>query len=172
MREHWRPVPGLFGSYEASNLGRVRSVERIASDGRKLRGKVLRPSSQRSGHRGVSLSKGGRVVKRRVHVLVLQSFKGFAPAGQETRHRNGDPADNRLANLCYGTRRQNALDMYSTGKRAGERSHFAKLSDARARRLYRLRGVVSSRVAAARYGISSSYVRQLWRGERRCSARV
>lgn len=34
----------------------------------------------------------------------------------EIRHFNDDPADNRLANLAYGTRRENMLDRARNGK--------------------------------------------------------
>ena len=37
MRERWRAVPGWPG-YEVSDLGRVRSVPRILSDGRRAGG--------------------------------------------------------------------------------------------------------------------------------------
>ena len=39
--EEWRPVSGYEGAYEVSDQGRVRSVDRVDSAGRRLRGRVL-----------------------------------------------------------------------------------------------------------------------------------
>ena len=36
--EIWKPIEGLEGKYEVSNLGRVRSIDRISSNGHKLKG--------------------------------------------------------------------------------------------------------------------------------------
>ena len=46
----------------------------------------------------------------------MRTFVGEPQPGQEVRHKNGDPSDNRLANLEYGTRTENILDVYRQGK--------------------------------------------------------
>ena len=38
MEEIWKDVVGYEGYYQVSNLGRVRSLDRIASNGRKIKG--------------------------------------------------------------------------------------------------------------------------------------
>lgn len=50
-----------------------------------------------------------------VHRLVAKAFIGPEPAGQEVRHLNGNPSDNRAVNLAYGTRSQNTLDTVRHG---------------------------------------------------------
>ena len=52
-----------------------------------------------------------------VHQLVMRTFVGEPKAGQEVRHINGVPTDNRLENLKYGTRTENILDVYYQGGR-------------------------------------------------------
>jgi uncharacterized protein YcgL (UPF0745 family) len=37
----------------------------------------------------------------------MEAFVGPAPEGQEVNHKNGNPTDNRLANLEYVTKREN-----------------------------------------------------------------
>lgn len=113
--ETWRAVPSFEGLYEVSNLGQVRSVDRVIEcagprgvyASRKL-GRVLRPGRMTSGHMSVVL--GRRAGSFCVHALVLLAFVGPCPAAHEVRHKNGDPADNRLSNLEYATRARNGQD--------------------------------------------------------------
>ena len=66
-----------------------------------------------------------------VHRLVLEAFVGPCPPGCETRHLNGNPADNRLCNLAWGTHRENAADKVRHGTAPrGERNPSAKLTEA------------------------------------------
>jgi hypothetical protein len=69
---------------------------------------VLKPRDTGDGHLRVVLGRGNR---RQVHRLVLLAFVGPPPAGCETRHLNGDPADNRLDNLEWATHRRNMQDV-------------------------------------------------------------
>ncbi|WJY27425.1 HNH endonuclease [Sporosarcina trichiuri] len=122
--EEWKDIPGHEGKYQVSNLGRVRSLDRYVRGETKngtefkrlARGKILTPGVfTKCGH--LSLPLGRRTHGRPVHQLVLLAFEGPCPEGMEVRHLNGDPQDNRLANLEYGTRTENILDVYRQGKR-------------------------------------------------------
>lgn len=116
-REVWRCVPDRNG-YEVSDLGNVRSIDRIKTvmvngkvQRRKYKGKVLKPAVYaKSGHLSLPLGKYTNGIP--VHQLVLLAFVGPCPKGQEVLHINGDPKDNRLSNLRYGTRSQNIKDAY------------------------------------------------------------
>jgi hypothetical protein len=106
--EHWLPVVGYEGKYEIGDQGSVMSLL-----GRKPR--TLTPIRQHAGHLMVNLY-GGDTVNRHgwtprfVHHLVLEAFVGPCPDGHVCRHLNGDPADNRTANLAWGTHSENGLD--------------------------------------------------------------
>lgn len=125
--ERWAPVPGFEGRYEASDMGRVRSLDRIIETRngsrwkpgepgvpgiRRLKGRVLKPGRLGSAHLHVVLEGG---VDRTVHSLVLDSFVGPCPPGMMARHLNDDPSDNRLENLCWGTRSENSHDAVANG---------------------------------------------------------
>jgi len=117
--EIWKAIPGFEGSYEASDQGRIRSLDRVVTEARgrskQVKGVVLKPAPSNSGHMSVV---PGRVAKTRsVHTLVALTFLGPPPPGHEVLHRNHTPADNRLANLKYGTRSQNLAHDYETGNR-------------------------------------------------------
>lgn len=106
--ERWRPVAGFEGEYEVSDHGRVFSVPR----GPKVPGGILKPGVHAKGHLQVQLGKGRMV---QVHHLVMFAFVGPRPEGLEICHGNGDPADNRLGNLRYGTRSDNEWDKVRHG---------------------------------------------------------
>jgi hypothetical protein len=120
MQEVWKPVPGYKGRYEVSDQGRVRSLDRVVECGGPVKGRylsfrkgrVLRPGPSNFGHMSVVL---GRNNTQFVHKLVLLAFIGPAPNKHECRHLNGNPADNRLENLCWGTRTENILDSVRHG---------------------------------------------------------
>lgn len=126
--EQWRPVPDW--PYEASSLGRVRSVERVLGDGRQAGGVLLAQSPDSDGYPKVTLRDGKRSRTVRVAVLVMLAFRGPCPRGKEVRHRNGTETDSRLSNLSYGTKGRNERD------KAGHRRK--RLSPLTARRLGRL----------------------------------
>lgn len=119
-KEVWRTMPGYPGYYEISNMGRARGVDRIVSVkgqvDRKVKGTVLSPHCGRTGYLSVHLRMGDKKPRLvRLHRMVLEAFIGPCPKGMEVRHLNGDPADNRLSNLMYGTRSENMLDTVEHG---------------------------------------------------------
>ena len=124
MKEIWKDVPGYEGRYQVSNMGRVKSLERKVRSvnwythkefWRTVRERILRPGPVQSGHLYVVLGHGEAGVP--VHQLVMRAFVGDPPQGMEVRHLNGDPTDNRLDNLKYGSRTENILDVFYQGKR-------------------------------------------------------
>lgn len=110
--EKWKPIPGYEGLYEVSDQGNVRTL-------RGWRGapipSLLTQHVNFKGYMRVSLSKDGKAKTWFVHVLVLLAFVGAKSGKLQSRHLNGDPADNRLANLRYGTKRQNLQDQIAHG---------------------------------------------------------
>lgn len=76
-----------------------------------------------------------------VHHLVLEAFVGPRPASDfEACHNNGDPSDNRLVNLRWGTREDNRRDMLSHGtQRRGSAVGNSKLTETIVREMRQLR---------------------------------
>lgn len=129
MTERWMPVVGWEGWYEVSDRGRVRSIPRsiVRSNGwpQTFRGKVLSPGSVgKAGHVAVGLWKGGKIVSRSIHLLVLTAFVGPRPNGMQACHNNGVPDDNRLENLRWDTPSANSYDRVKHGHdRLANRTH-------------------------------------------------
>ena len=129
--ENWKPVVGYEGLYEVSNLGHVRSLDRIVmrSDGgaRRFRGQIMATVTRDTGHVVLTLRRDGGVHLRRVHRLVLESFVGPCPSGMEACHNDGDPANNRLDNLRWDTRSENQNDSVQHGTQRNARKTHCPL---------------------------------------------
>lgn len=116
----WRAVPGREGRYEVARDGRVRSLTRVVRYvnrhgtlvSRPARGVVLRPKRNPSGHLQLTLE-GCQYAW--VHHLVLEAFVGPRPVGLEALHGDGNPANNNVDNLRWGTRRENLYDAVAHG---------------------------------------------------------
>jgi hypothetical protein len=111
--ERWLPLPGYEGFYEVSDLGRVRSHRRRGSSGR-LKRFYMDPKDGYACLVLYARNEPGR--RARVHVLVAQAFLGPRPDGYFVCHRDGDPANNRLENLYYGTPSDNVRDTMRHGR--------------------------------------------------------
>lgn len=125
--EVWRDVPNSAG-YQASDKGRVRSCW-MPGAARRMSGKwhILKAKTGPNGHMLVSIRKKWRFV----HRLVLESFVGPCPEKHECCHIDGNPANNSLANLYWGTRHQNIADRDRHGQLyRGEKHKSAILKDA------------------------------------------
>ena len=137
MSEIWKDIPDFEGSYQVSNMGRVRSLDRVVTfkDGgmRKYKGKVLKPSIGNSGYELVRLCNDGGCNTKTVHRLVLEVFKPHVNINDlQVNHLDGDKLNNHLTNLEWVTARDNILHAYDTGliDNRGERSPNAKLTNA------------------------------------------
>lgn len=111
--ERWLPIPGYEGYYEASDLGRIRTLPRSF---RKSFVRVLKPWTKPCGHLMVALSVNGRLRSHDVHRLVALTFLGAPPSPHhEICHNDGNPANNVPSNLRWGTRSENILDAVRHG---------------------------------------------------------
>lgn len=116
--ERWLPVVGFEGSYEVSDQGGVRSLDRIEEHptySRKLNGKPLKPTILSNGYLQVHLVKGGVGNKFSVHVLVMRAFVGPRPNGLQICHNDGSKTNNHLSNLRYDTNSANMQDAIRHG---------------------------------------------------------
>lgn len=132
MDERWLPIPGYEGSYEVSDQGRVRSLDRVDRTGHRWQGRMIRlhPVSER-GYLKATLYRDGKGSQRLVHRLVLEAFVGPCPEGMEACHGDGDTTNNELSNLRWGTSSENNYDIV----RHGNHHHAVKTSCKRGHQL-------------------------------------
>lgn len=125
-----RSVPG-WGGYFVSDDGHVFSHV-VRGPGRRIDAACERELHQvwRGGYLAVCMSGHGRQTTKSVHVLVALAFIGPRPVGAHVRHLDGDRMNNRLANLAYGSPRENEADKDRHGRTARGASHgAAKLTE-------------------------------------------
>jgi len=100
--EEWRSIPEYEGIYEASTLGRIKSIPRHGTKGGILR----RDINSSDGYASVDLYKDGIRSRQKVHRLILFAFIDVKNDLQ-CNHKNGDKLDNRFCNLEYMTHQEN-----------------------------------------------------------------
>jgi hypothetical protein len=164
--EIWKSIPDFEDRYEVSNLGRVRGVTAYK---RYRCGRILNPKLRKVGYPSVCLRDASqRKHDKSVHRLVMLAFVGSD--GRTVNHKNGIKTDNRLTNLEYVTFSENTRHAYATGLLVtprGEKHWNSKLTSHDVAEIKSLRGQMTRRVIAERFGISIDHVSRIWRGVRR-----
>ena len=108
--EIWKDVCGFEGLYQVSNLGKVRSLDRLVNSGIGIglrKGRVLKPQMTIRGYLQVGLNKDGKQKLFSVHRLVWTAFNGKRPEGMQVNHIDEDKTNNRLDNLNLMTPKEN-----------------------------------------------------------------
>lgn len=113
QEEIWKPVKSFEGIYAVSDLGRVKGVSRITSDGKKLREKLLTPSSGR--YPSVDLWKCGVSYNKLVSRLVAEAFIPNPTNLPEVNHIDGNKQNNYASNLEWSTSSDNIRHAISSG---------------------------------------------------------
>lgn len=126
--EIWKPIVGYEELYEVSNLGNVRSFNRIINRpvGAYLKkGRVLRAGKSRNGYLTVRLVGNEGTSTLNVHRLVAQAFLDNPNGYNEVNHLDEDKTNNKADNLewCthkynvnYGTRNRRIMKTRNGGK--------------------------------------------------------
>lgn len=148
--EIWRPVPDYEGLYEVSDRGRVRSLDRwpnYSDDRERLhRGQILKQHRHPAGGYQVTLSRDGKVQRCWVRRLVASAF--LANDRGKRCVIAGNPDDNRLESLGWGTPRP-----------------AAKLNEVAASSIRELhRAGIKQAELAKRFGVDPSCVSNICRG--------
>lgn len=109
--EIWKDVIGYEGAYQVSNIGRVKSINRVYMCGthsmqeRIIKEHIMALSYKR--YVTVHLCKNGIMKRIPVHRLVAQAFIPNPDNKLEIDHINTNKRDNRVCNLRWATRKEN-----------------------------------------------------------------
>jgi hypothetical protein len=117
--EIWKDIPGYEGRYQASTLGRIKSLSRLINSRNQfgefeyLSKEMILQAGVRGNYLMVVLYNPKHTFA--VHHLIMAAFVGERD-GLYVLHANGNPKDNRLENLRYDTQSENIYDVYRQGK--------------------------------------------------------
>jgi len=112
--EIWKDIFGFEEFYQISNLGRVKSLERIVPFGikgsvRNVKERILKPSTDDMGYFHVRLCMDNKYKLYKIHQLVAIHFLNHTPDGfnMVCDHINNNKKDNRVENIQLITHREN-----------------------------------------------------------------
>jgi hypothetical protein len=109
--ENWKWIPEYENFYQASDKGRVRSVDRKVhthnSDFQLKKGKVLSPAIDKLGYVNVALSKNNKLASYKVHRLVALAHIPNPLNLREINHKDCNKENNTVENLEWCTRIEN-----------------------------------------------------------------
>lgn len=125
--------------------------------------RALRLRQVPAGYLTVTINHGSRQQNFRVHRLVARAFLGEPAPDQEVRHLDGTRTNNRVSNLAWGTRVENAADRERHGTTVrGRKHHSARFTPEQIGDVRRRHAAGMSQSALAReYGVSSTAIRQI-----------
>lgn len=118
MNEAWRDIAGFEGSYQVSNRGRVRSLDRVIEYVNRWGGvtKSFRPGKLLALVRGTKgylyVTLDYKMGARLVHRLVAEAFLTNPLGLPEVNHKNHLRDDNTVDNLEWATPSENILHAY------------------------------------------------------------
>lgn len=122
MNEIWEKVKGFEKFYEISNLGNVRSLDRVTivtnrgvSFKKKFKGIKLKTGLDTYGYPSLGLSFDGDRKTVLVHRLVADAFIPNTENKKEVNHINGIKTDNRAENLEWVTASENTRHAFKMG---------------------------------------------------------
>ena len=97
--EAWRDVVGYLGLYQVSDLGRVRSLDRVGTQGQRLKGRTLKQDTNPNTYSMVGLCSDGQWWSVAVHRLVATAFVDRLSTSHQVCHNDGDRRNNCATNL-------------------------------------------------------------------------
>ncbi len=169
--EEWRDIPGFIGTYQASSLGRVRTLARTRG-GLPI---VMKPRENVKGYLVFGVVVDGSRRMRFVSRAVLSAFRGNpASPDMHADHLDGDRTNNRLDNLewvtCTENNRRRLTRHGGAPWRRGTLNPMTTLNDVQVRVIRRCeeRGcqVGWKQLLATSWGVSPQSVSDIAHGRR------
>lgn len=151
MKVIWKSIPNYEGYYEASNVGMIRSIDRVVEKGKyktpsQVKGNIMSPYIDRDGYMRVSMYKDGIRRNEKVHSIIAKTFIDNPLSKETVNHIDENKLNNTVENLewmtnsenvNYGTRIQRVKEKYGKSviriSPSKKEEHFRTLHEAEER---------------------------------------
>ena len=175
----WKSVKGYEELYEVSDLGQVRSKQRVVRQvvngiekSFNYKSKILKQEKTNRNYFRITLSKNNIQERKSVHRLVATAFLENQDNLPQVNHKDGNTENNKAVNLEWCTQSENQKHAFRTGLQLpvkGENHGNCKLSNESVleiRSLYAT-GNYTQKQIADRYGIIRQHVSDIVLGKKR-----
>ena len=109
MKEIWKDILGYKGHYQASNLGRIKSLKNRKNNG------ILSDKSGDARYLGTMLCKDGIRIRYSIHRLIAETFIPNPENKSQINHKDGNRYNNFVGNLEWVTASENGKHAYRNG---------------------------------------------------------
>lgn len=128
--EIWRDIPKYSDLYQVSNLGNIRSKDKLIkcpiNGKRLLKSKLLSQQTTPSGYKRVTFRIQGKSYNYFVHRLVAEVFCKNTNNKPVVNHIDSDPLNNVYYNLEWCTQSENISHSYNKGRSKSPKSWVGK----------------------------------------------
>jgi len=176
--EQWRDIPNYENMYQISDLGRLKSYDRIVKhpNGKSnfpIKGKIKKNSFAPNGYLRFSICKNNKRHYDSIHRAVAIAFIPNPLNLPEVNHiglypdgRQGNKHDNRAISLEWSTKSENTKHAFREGlsnTRKGEKSNFAKLTEVQVLEIRAInpKDIDAKKSLELKYNISRTIINQI-----------
>ena len=160
MNETWK---AFETGNEVSNLGNVRSIDRIVQTAKqplRLKGKLLKPAIDKKGYKRVAIMINGKLTTLKVHRIVAKAFIDNVDGKPQVNHIDCVKTNNEVTNLEWVNNSENIQHAFDNGLMKAKRlheSHRSKQTKEGIERMCFLRSLgMSYQSIAKEVGVSKS----------------
>ena len=173
MEEKWVPIKGYETMYMVSNLGRIKSLDKIVNSKYNSKaikkGKLMQTNSLRKGYKYIELYDLETNHKKfSIHRLIAIHFIPNPNNYPMINHKDGNTLNNSIDNLEWCTASQNTKHAFDTGllvTRKGESCTQSKLTEQQVKDIYVLKSHgMTSKAISKIYGVCFSTICDIFQG--------
>jgi hypothetical protein len=180
QEEIWKDIPGYEGIYQASNLGRIKSLSKTVniSNGKKrnVLEKLFNLRTNNYGYNVVTMYLNGKMQSKRSNRVIALTFIPNPENKPYVNHINGIKNDDRVVNLEWCTAKENSIHAVKKGllknsSGIGEDHNYFKLTldDVTEIRSLKKKGFTNKEIGI-KFSISKDYVSKITNFKERISA--